>query len=115
MGAGPAVIAQAEEAPLDLASLRDTVDLLARSARACWPDPQALLVRLAWNDAPEPLRALAALDAVGPVRVRVVRECGGLFVEVRAHRPADQPVPCETAAPGSRCGGGWDYYPGDDP
>ena len=109
------MIGLAEEMPLDLASLSDGIELLARAARPSWPTDGALLARLAWSVAPTPLRAAAALDALGPVRVVTVRDHGGLFVEIRAHRPSVAPPsdPSETAAPGSRWGGGWDYYPGE--
>lgn len=107
------MIGLTEEQPIDLASVTDGLDLLTRAARPSWPASGDLLARLAWVDAPDPLRSLAALDALGPVRVRTVRDHGGLFVEIRAHRPLDVPSPSETAAPGTRWGGGWDYYPGE--
>ena len=108
------MIGLTEEQPLDLASLSDGIELLARAARPSWPTDGALLARLAWADAPTPLRDAAALDALGPVRVVTVRDRGGLFVEIRAHRPSPADTPSETAAPGSRWGGGgWDYYPGE--
>lgn len=107
------MIGLTEEQPIDLASITDGLDLLTRAAKPSWPSAGDLLARLAWTDAPDPLRSLAALDALGPVRVRAIRDHRGLFVEIRAHRPLDPPAPSEAAAPGSRCGGGWDYYPGE--
>ena len=113
------MIGLGEDAPLDLAGLAEQVDALARAARPLiGPRSAEPLLSIPWAEAPDRLRDLAAHDAVGSVRVRVVPVCGALHVEIAAygHHPRAAlatPTGLDDACPGTHLGGGWDYYPGD--
>ncbi len=116
------MIGLGEDAPfgLDLASLGEQVDALARSARSLTrPGRDELLLAVPWAEASDRLRDLAAHDVCGPVRVRAVTVDGALHVTVAAYNGRNRGAVLATspasddADPGSRGLGGWDYYPGD--
>ena len=116
------MIGLGEDAPfgLDLASLGEQVDALARSARLLTrPSCGELLLAVPWAEASDRLRDLAAHDVCGPVRVRAVTVDGALHVTVAAYGGRNRGAALATspasddADPGSRGLGGWDYYPGD--